>query len=180
MDYSISRLAESKLILLYLIEKIGFPLSNSEICQFSLEKNYMDYFSVQQYLSELVEAHLLEKNKNKNHTCYTLTKQGKGMINYFISHIPEKVKNEIDTYVQQNKKRIHTESEVTAKYYAEHNNDYDYIVKCGLSDSDGTNIMEISVPVATQQQAKIICNNWKSNAGRLYGSILNILIGDEK
>lgn len=65
MDYSISRLAESKLILLYFIEKIGFPLSNSEICQFSLEKNYMDYFSVQQYLSELVEAHLLEKIKIK-------------------------------------------------------------------------------------------------------------------
>ena len=41
-------LAESKLIILYLIEKIEIPLSNSEICQFALEKNLMDYFSVQQ------------------------------------------------------------------------------------------------------------------------------------
>ena len=102
------------------------------------------------------------------------------MINYFVSHISEKIKNEIDIYVQQNKKRIHTESEVIAKYYAQSNNDYDYIVKCSLNDSDGTNIMEINVPVATQQQAQIICNNWKDNAGRLYGTILNILIGDEK
>ena len=135
---------------------------------------------IRKKLYELVEAHLLEKNKNKNHTRYTLTKDGKGMINYFVSHISEKIKNEIDIYVQQNKKRIHTESEVIAKYYAQSNNDYDYIVKCSLNDSDGTNIMEINVPVATQQQAQIICNNWKDNAGRLYGTILNILIGDEK
>lgn len=180
MDYSVSRLAENKLIILYLVEKMGLALSNSEICQFSLEKNYMDYFSVQQYLSELVEANLLKKNKYKNHTRYTLTAEGKEIINYFIQHISENTKQEIDIYVQQNKKRIHTEHEVTARYFLESNNGYDYIVKCSLCDSDGTNLMEISVPVATKEQAQVICNNWKNNVSRLYGTIFSALVSNGK
>ena len=164
MDYSVSRLAENKLIILYLVEKMGIALSNSEICQFSLEKNYMDYFSVQQYLSELVEAGWLEKNRDKNNTRYTLTDEGEEIINYFIKHISEEAKNEINLYVQENSRRIRAEYEVTAHYFLELNNDY--LVKCSLCDGDGTNLMEISVPVATQQQAQLICKNWKKNVSR--------------
>ena len=46
-------LAENKLIILYLIEKIEIPLSNSEICQFALEKNLMDYFIIYHNISLL-------------------------------------------------------------------------------------------------------------------------------
>ena len=74
----------------------------------------------------------MKKNKHKNHTRYTLTTEGKEIINYFIQHIAENTKQEIDTYVQQNKKRIHTEHEVTARYFLESNNGYDYIVNCSL------------------------------------------------
>ena len=49
MQYSTKKLAEHKLIILHLLQKMGISLSNSEICQFLLEKNYMDYFSVQQW-----------------------------------------------------------------------------------------------------------------------------------
>ena len=56
MQYSTKKLAEHKLIILHLLQKMGISLSNSEICQFLLEKNYMDYFSVQQYLAELESA----------------------------------------------------------------------------------------------------------------------------
>ena len=44
MQYSTKKLAEHKLIILHLLQKMGISLSNSEICQFLLEKNYMDYF----------------------------------------------------------------------------------------------------------------------------------------
>ena len=43
-EESIRQLAEHKLIILHLLQKMGIALSNSEICQFLLEKNYMDYF----------------------------------------------------------------------------------------------------------------------------------------
>ena len=84
MQYSTKKLAENKLIILHLLQKMGISLSNSEICQFLLEKNYMDYFSIQQYLSELETAGWLEKTQEQNHTRYTLTDDGEEVMNYFI------------------------------------------------------------------------------------------------
>ena len=57
MQYSTKKLAEHKLIILHLLQKMGISLSNSEICQFLLEKTYMDYFSVQQYLDRADTAY---------------------------------------------------------------------------------------------------------------------------
>lgn len=174
MSDSMSKIAENKLIILYLLERMGIALSNSEICQFSLEKNYMSYFAVQQYLSELVEVGWINKTRENNNTRYTLTNKGEEIINYFIRHISDKAKTEINVYASENSKRIKTEYEVTANYFLELNDDF--LVKCSLLDSDGYNLMEINLAVATKEQAKLICDNWKRNVNSLYGSILSSLI----
>ena len=147
-------LAENKLIILYLIEKIEIPLSNSEICQFALEKNLMDYFSVQQYLSELVESGLLEMTTENNSTRYTITSDGEDTLNYFIKHISNYAKSVINNYAKENSKRLRAEYAVTANYFQEMNNEY--TVKCGVYDSDGTtSLMEISINVAKIGRAHV-------------------------
>jgi len=169
----IQQIAEHKLIILHLIKKMGLSLSNSEICQFLLKKDYMDYFSTQQYLAELVEAGWLEKSREQNSTRYTLTFDGEDIIHYFQSHVSETVKNEINTYVKENNKRIRAEYAVTANYFLELNGDY--LVKCGLCDDNGTTLMEISVSVVSKEQAQLICQNWRKNVTTLYGSFLTTL-----
>ena len=47
MSYATKQLAENKLIILYLVDKMGIPLSQSEICQFMLDKELADYFTIQ-------------------------------------------------------------------------------------------------------------------------------------
>ena len=51
---------ENKLIVLYLIDKMDVPLSNSEISQFILEEDIMNYFDLQQIMAELLETSYLE------------------------------------------------------------------------------------------------------------------------
>jgi len=169
----IRQLAEHKLIILHLVQKMGISLSNSEICQFLLNKEYMDYFSVQQYLAELVEAGWLEKTKEHNNTRYTLTDEGEEVINYFQNHVKESVKEDISIYVKENSKRIRAEYAVTANYFPELNGDF--LVKCSLCDDDGGPLMEISVSVVSKQQAQQICRNWRKNVSHLYGSFLTTL-----
>lgn len=176
MADSIRQLAEHKLIILLLLKKMGIALSNSEICQFLLEKNYMDYFSVQQYLAELTDAGWLEKSREQNNTRYTLTDEGEEILTYFLNHISEEAKNEINTYVKENSKRIRAEYAVTANYFPEINDDF--LVKCGLNDDDGNTLMEISVSVVSKQQALSICRNWRKNVSRIYGAILTSLVKD--
>ena len=48
-----------KLIILYMLDKVDFPLTNSQISEFVLDKGYTDYFKLQQALSELAAGGLM-------------------------------------------------------------------------------------------------------------------------
>lgn len=42
-----------KLIILKMLEQVEYPLTNSQITEFILDKEYTNYFTVQQALSEM-------------------------------------------------------------------------------------------------------------------------------
>lgn len=169
---------ENKLLLLYLIDKMDIPLSNSQISQFTLEAEYMDYFTLQMTLSEMVEAGYLEKTQDNNNTRYTITEEGATTLEYFERHIQAPIRLHINKYVTENRKSVKRDYEVTASYFFENENN-DYIVKCGIYD-DRTVLMEINLAVDARDQAKIICGNWKENVNKLYGRILTELITNKK
>ena len=41
-----------KLMILYMLERVDFPLTNSQISEFILDKGYTNYFAVQQAVNE--------------------------------------------------------------------------------------------------------------------------------
>ena len=49
-----------KLIILYMLQNVNFPLSNTQISDFILEKEYTNYFHLQEALSELQDTKLIE------------------------------------------------------------------------------------------------------------------------
>lgn len=170
---SSNELAMNKLILLYLISTIKMPLSHAQITQFIMEKTYTDYFSLQQYLTELVDAKLISKEQENHTTRYIIANKGILALEYFTSRIPENVRLEIDDYIQKNRQNLKKELEITAEYTPEKSNEY--MVNCKVKENDITLInLQLSVP--SREQAKIICDNWKKNAQNLYGSILSSLI----
>ena len=50
-----------KLIILYMLNRVTFPLSNSQLSEFILEKEYTDYFTLQQTIHELTESKLIDR-----------------------------------------------------------------------------------------------------------------------
>jgi len=53
------------------------PITNSEISEFILDREYTNYFHLQQALSELEETELIEKRTISNTSYYYLTEDGK-------------------------------------------------------------------------------------------------------
>lgn len=51
-----------KLIILYMLDKVDFPLTNSQISEFILNEGYTTYFKLQQALSELLDSGLFVKS----------------------------------------------------------------------------------------------------------------------
>ena len=45
-----------KLMVLYMLNKVDFPLTNSQISEFILDKGYTNYFTLQQALHDLSDT----------------------------------------------------------------------------------------------------------------------------
>ena len=50
-----------KLIVLYMLSKVDFPLTTAQISEFILDKGYTTFFKLQQALSELKDAELIRE-----------------------------------------------------------------------------------------------------------------------
>lgn len=66
-----------KLILLYLLDKVSFPMSNGQLTEFMLSKEYTDYFTIQTALADLGDAHFIQVKNSTNTSLYTITPQGR-------------------------------------------------------------------------------------------------------
>ena len=69
-----------KLIILYMLQNSEGDLTNSQITDFILDRKYTNYFQLQQAVSELVEADLVEMSSQSNRTYYRLTEEGKNTL----------------------------------------------------------------------------------------------------
>gem|GEM_PF-300780 len=163
-----------KIMLLFLIDKMDLPMSNGQITQFALSENYLNYYKVQLYLSEMVEIGYLDASHSNNTTRYTITEDGLIALEAFLYYIPTGVRSRIQKYVVDNRKIVKQDFEVVANHFYDFEKK-EYTVKCGVYEDD-TMMMEMDLSVVSKDQAVTICNNWKRNVDSLYGQILHIML----
>ena len=169
---------EHKMIILYLIDKMDIPMSNSQICQFALDGQYMHYYNAQQYLEEMVETEYLDSSEDNNTTRYSITDEGQRVLELFSMYITNNVRNKIAKYVSENRNKVKSDYEITANHFYDHETK-EYFVKLSVYD-DEIRLMDISLSVVSREQALFICNHWKSDAGELYAQMINMLLTSNK
>jgi len=169
-------LAQSKLLLLYLIKSAASAFTNSEITEFVLEKNYMNFFLVQQYLSELVESKFIETIKENSKDVYFILEKGEIALSYFEERIPNKIKQELnDEFKEENKKTI-VETQVVSEFFEKENNQF--VVNLKLVENDET-LFSLYVDVATKMQVDLICSRWEKDTESIYQNIINLLTNEK-
>ena len=58
--YKFEEPSEIKLIILYIIENYREPIDNGQITDIFMSHDFVDYFTMQQYLNELLDTHLVD------------------------------------------------------------------------------------------------------------------------
>lgn len=117
-----------KLIILYMLDKVDFPLTNSQISEFILDEGYTNYFTVQQTISELVESGFVHEESTHSRTFYHLTDDGAQTLKFFKNDISLAIQDDIDTFLTQKKYELKNEVSVKSDYYQNTNGDYS--VRC--------------------------------------------------
>lgn len=162
-----------KLIILYMLRKVNFPLSNTQITELMIEKEYTDYFHIQEALNDLVTARLISLEKIRNTTQYTATIDGEKTLEYFTSEIPYPIKREIDQYFRENAFELRNESCMLADWIL--SEDGGYIVTCRVNEGKET-IISLTINVTTEDEAEKVCEKWPDKAQELYLEIMTMLL----
>ena len=82
-----------KLIVLYMAKHATQALTNSQISEFILDREYTDYFQLQKVLSELTETELLHKRTITNSSYYELKDARRFPTSKKISHRISRMKS---------------------------------------------------------------------------------------
>lgn len=88
-------LAQNKLILLYIIENSPHFFDKNELSEYVLEKDYLNFFLIKQYLSELLEGNLIELVEVDEKEKYMILEKGTLALQYFALKIPQKIRTEL-------------------------------------------------------------------------------------
>lgn len=158
-----------------MLSKIDFPLSNSQISDFMLNKEYTTYFKLQQALSELIDAGFIRKEAVRNRTLYHLTEDGASTIEYFKSSISHAIQKDIIDYLQEKKYDLKNEVSVKADYYR--NTNKEYSVHCQVIESKFP-LIDLTITVPSEAEADIIAKNWQKKNQEIYAKIMADLLAD--
>ena len=162
-----------KLTILNMLDKVDFPLSNTQLTDFFLEHEYTDYFRVQQVISDLLDAELIRTESTHNNTHYYITAAGKETLNLLKDKISDAIELDIINYFAENKLELRNDNSIIADYYRTPNRDF--AVRCQYRQKD-TNLIDLTLTVKTKEPAEGMCNNWKKQNEEGYMYLIDILM----
>ncbi len=162
-----------KLIILYLLDRVDFPMSNAQLSEFILEKEYTDYFTVQQVLCELTEADFIQVKTIRNTFLYHITGEGRNTLNYFRKKISSAIREDIDAFLAERKYKLRNEISTPAEYYK--NTLGEYAVRCRVLERESA-LIELTLTVPAEEQAETICDHWRDKSQEIYSFLMQTLL----
>jgi DNA-binding PadR family transcriptional regulator len=161
-----------KLIVLYMLDKVNFKLTYSQISGFILEKEYTNFLTLQQVISDLQDAELVKADAMMNRTFFSITPEGQNTLKYFGNRISDTIKQEIDTFLTEKHLELKNEASITANYYKSTSGEYEAELIAKEKDIELVNI-KLSVP--TKDMAETICDSWYNKNQTIYKYLMEEL-----
>ena len=160
-NYNNNSLAENKVLILYTLDTIKIDLLNNDLFKIISAINNINYFYFSDILEDLVSSKLVATYTKDNKKFYEITSEGKNSLELTIDILPGIVKLKADNIFQTELSNIAEEQSITAEYIPE--DEKNYTVKCKIVEHNKT-IFEVTTFAGSNEQAKRIADNWKSNA----------------
>lgn len=161
-----------KLIVLYMLNKVSFPLTKAQIGDFVLEKEYTNFLTLQQAISELIDADMVMAKSIRNRTHLEITPDGRQTLDFFGNRISSQIREEIDTYFKENSFRLKNEVSVMSNYYKSTNGEYEAEL---IIREKEVNLIDLKLSVPTEAMASSICEKWEDKSQSIYKFVVDKL-----
>lgn len=162
-----------KLIILYMLDRVDFPLTNSQLSEFILNEGYTNYFKLQQTLAELSEEGFIREESTHNRTFCHLTEEGAETIHYFKNDISPAIRDDVEQFLRKKQYDLKNEVSVKSDYYPTSRNEY--CVHCQVIEH-GVPLIDLTVTVPTEAEARTAANNWSGKNQEIYALVMKSLL----
>lgn len=162
-----------KLIILYMLQHTETALTNSQISEFILDREYTNYFHLQQSISELEEAGLIQKNSLNNTSYYRLTPDGQSVLQYFEKDLSPEIRSEVKEFLTDLGCEMSKQLFTPAEYFAA--NQGSYSVRCQIVEKN-ISVVDLTMAAPSLEAAKSICLNWPDKYQTIYEKIMEELL----
>ena len=162
-----------KLIILYMLSKVQFPLTNSQICEFMIEREYTNYFTVQQALAEAIEANFIETETTYQRTIYHITEEGLETIRFFFHDISPAIREDVDRFLTEKKFDLKQDTDIIANYYK--NTSKEYSVHLQIKENN-VDLLDLTLSVPDEHTAETMATNWNKKNQEIYAYIMANLL----
>ncbi|MBS6194701.1 MAG: DUF4364 family protein [Clostridiales bacterium] len=161
-----------KMIILYMLEKVNFPLSNSQITNFFLDKEYTTYFHVQQTIHDLLESRLLEEQKSGNSIFYQTTEEGRKTLSYFEKNMSDEILREVNSFLKENDYEMRNKNSIKAEYYR--TPEQEYVVQLQVREKQ-LPLINLELTLPSKEIAEAFCSHWPEKSQEIYAYLMKTL-----
>ena len=161
-----------KLMVLYLLKTAGYELTNSDICDYVLMKDYTDSLTLQIVITDLVNDKMIEEKRKNNRTYLELTGDGRDTIDALEGRLANEIKRDIYTYISVNDKKIRSEHALQTEI-VEMNSAYE--ARLSVRERD-ENVMELRISFPSEELARSACDKFADGSSDIYKYILEKLL----
>lgn len=165
-------LAESKVLILYVLSKINKPVTNSELLDLIQSIEDMNYFYFQQFLIDLKENRYLLEYEQEKQRFYAITMSGRETVRLTIDMLPGAIKDKVDETLKSTMKKIENEEAVYADFFP--SKEDEFMICCGIRENN-KKVFEVQVFSSSRDNSLKIIDNWKKNAGIIYPKVVEML-----
>lgn len=164
-----------KVLVLYILNYAGTPLSKDNINRIALSDGLVQYFDLCQAIDEALLTGLIDVVSSDTPDILRITEVGRQTLSMFERTLPHNVRRKNQTALLNMLADIERKRDVRSQVVRK-NDGYEAV--CTLLDGDDV-MLEYRLFVPTQIQAQIIVDQFKNDPTGKYKSILSLLI-DEK
>lgn len=168
-------LAESKVLILYILNHIKAPITNNALYKIVLSVLEMNYFYFQQFLLDLVKSEFVISYSQEDQQLFLITEKGIKTLELTEDILPGILKLQVDTNFKHTLDDVNEENSIVAEYTPLSENYYN--VTCKIMENNEC-LFEVKTFAGSREQAKQIVDNWKRHAGTMYPELLQILTQD--
>ncbi len=162
-----------KLTVLYMLSLAEVPLTNTQLSNFFLEKDYTTYFSLQESLHSLQDSDLILSESTHSNTQYTITTAGRDTLKLLRNKLSPEIENDVKEYLENHKIEFQKENTMLADYYVGAGGVY--YVRLKRKEREIMKI-DLTLSVARKEIAEAICRNWCDSSEDVYSYLMDLLV----